>query len=102
MNIVVRIVVEKHHFSTSEESRRFQKPLKDFMHLGKMKKTAKDLDQMLERWMKEHQQERKLLSADELEQDFMHAMLPVMDSDPSAQIFETSIKATCLVILRPD
>ncbi|KAL8123196.1 strychnine-10-hydroxylase-like [Apium graveolens] len=122
LNIMVRMVVGKHYFSTSVESRRFQKALGDFMHLvglimvsdaipllgwvdsltgykGKMKKTAKDLDETLESWMKEHRQKRKLSSIDELEQDFMHVMQTLMDSDPSAQISNTSIKATCLNLL---
>ncbi|XP_074375585.1 cytochrome P450 CYP82H23-like isoform X2 [Apium graveolens] len=122
VNIVGRMVVGKHSFGTGEESRRFQKALGDFMHLvglimvtdefplfgwidsltgykGKMKKTAKDLDEILEFWMKEHRQKRKLSSIDEVEQDFMHVMLNVMDSDPSAQISDTSIKSTCLNLL---
>ncbi|KAK1358043.1 Xanthotoxin hydroxylase CYP82C [Heracleum sosnowskyi] len=122
MNIIVRMVVGKHYFSTGEESRRFQKALENFMYLmgsimvsdafplfgwidsltgykAKMKKTAKDLDQILDRWMKEHREERKLSSINELQQDFMHVMLTVMDSDPSAQISDTSIKGTCLNLL---
>ncbi|XP_074382324.1 cytochrome P450 CYP82H23-like isoform X2 [Apium graveolens] len=125
LNIMVRMVVGKHCFSTGEESRRFQKALGDFMHLvglimvsdaipllgwldsltgykGKMKKTAKDLEEILESWMKEHRQKRKLSSIDELEQDFMHVMQTLMDSDPYARISNTSIEATCLVSLKPN
>ncbi|KAL6580378.1 hypothetical protein OROMI_008402 [Orobanche minor] len=65
-----------------------------------MKKTAKERDQILEGWMKGHQQKRALTSIDEQEQDFMHVMLSVMESDPSAPITDTYIKVTCLSSIR--
>ncbi|KAL8093592.1 hypothetical protein AgCh_035468 [Apium graveolens] len=49
--------------------------------------------------MKEHRQKRELSSIDEQEQYFMHVMLSVMESDPSAQITDTSIKGACLSLL---
>ncbi|KAL8116187.1 hypothetical protein AgCh_022616 [Apium graveolens] len=126
MNIMVRMVAGKRYFGTgvhkSEESQRFQKALGNFVHLvgsslvsdtvplfgwidsltgykGKMKRTAKEMDQIIESWMKEHRQKRELSSIDELEQDFMHTMLSVMKSDPSSQITDTAIKGTCLSLL---
>lgn len=126
MNIIVRMVAGKRYYGTgvnnNEESRRFQKALGDFMHLvglfmisdsfplfgwidsltgykGKMNKTAKEIDQILEGWMKEHRQKRALTRIDEHDQDFMHVMLSVMESDQSAPITDTNIKGTCLSLL---
>ncbi|KAK1395067.1 Xanthotoxin hydroxylase CYP82C [Heracleum sosnowskyi] len=126
MNIVVRMVAGKRYFGNggyeNEESRRFQKASEDFLHLiglfmvsdavplfgwidslsgykGRMKKTAKDIDHVLEGWINEHHQKRKLSCINESEQDFMHVMLSIMESDPDAQISDTSIKATCLSLL---
>ncbi|KAK1364221.1 putative cytochrome P450, family 82, subfamily C, polypeptide 4 [Heracleum sosnowskyi] len=125
-NVVVRMVAGKRYFCDggfkNEEARRFQQATKNFLHLvglfmvsdvvplfgwidsltgykGKMKKTAKEMDSILEGWMKEHQQKRKLSSIDELEQDFMHVMLSIQESDPSAQISDTAVKGTCLTLL---
>ncbi|KAL8116188.1 hypothetical protein AgCh_022617 [Apium graveolens] len=125
-NIVVRMVAGKRYFGNggheNEESRRFQKASEDFMHLlglfmvsdavplfgwidsltgykGKMKKTAKDMDHILEGWIKEHHQKRKISCIDESEQDFMHVMLSFMESDPDAHNSDTAIKASCLSLL---
>ncbi|KAK1364219.1 hypothetical protein POM88_039780 [Heracleum sosnowskyi] len=122
-NVVVRMVAGKRYFGDSgfknEEARRFQQATKNFLHLvglfmvsdvvplfgwidsltgykGKMKKTAKEMDSILEGLMKEHKHKKKLSSIDELEQDFMHVMLSIQESDPSAQISDTAIKGTCL------
>nr|XP_017220500.1 PREDICTED: cytochrome P450 CYP82H23-like [Daucus carota subsp. sativus] len=125
-NIVVRMVAGKRYFGNgeykNEEARWFQKASKDFLHMvglfmvsdavplfgwvdsltgykGKMKKTAIVMDNILEGWMKEHKQKRKLASINESEQDFMHVMLSIMESDPDAQISDTTIKGTCLSLL---
>ena len=127
-NIVVRMVAGKRYFGNgeykNEEARWFQKASKDFLHMvglfmvsdavplfgwvdsltgykGKMKKTAIVMDNILEGWMKEHKQKRKLVSINESEQDFMHVMLSIMELDPDAQISDTTIKGTCLVNLHP-
>ncbi|KAL1831575.1 hypothetical protein ACET3Z_001226 [Daucus carota] len=85
-NIVVRMVAGKRYFGNreykNEEARWFQKASKDFLHM-----------------MKEHKQKRKLASINESEQDFMHVMLSIMESDPDAQISDTTIKGTCLSLL---
>ncbi|WOG82373.1 hypothetical protein DCAR_0101537 [Daucus carota subsp. sativus] len=117
-DMAVRTVIAGKRYSgtgvqNDEESRRLQEGL--FMvsdavplfgwvdsltgYKGKMKKTAIVMDNILEGWMKEHKQKRKLASINESEQDFMHVMLSIMESDPDAQISDTTIKGTCLSLL---
>ena len=127
-NIVVRMVAGKRYFGNAdyknEEARQFQKASEDFLRMvglfmvsdavplfgwidsltgykGKMKKTAIAMDNILEGWMEEHKQKRKLSNIDESDQDFMHVMLSIRESDPEAQISDITIKGTCLVSLCP-
>ncbi|WOG87307.1 hypothetical protein DCAR_0206530 [Daucus carota subsp. sativus] len=126
MNIMVRMLAGKHSSGNGEnkngESEHMQKALGDYLHLvaffmvsdavplfgwidsltgykGKMKKTTAVMDNILEGWLKEHKQKRKLSLISESEQDFMHIMLSIMESDPDAQITDTTIKGTCLTLL---
>lgn len=124
-NIVVRSVAGKKYSGTgvygNKESRRFQKAMADFMHLaglfmvsdalpllgwidtlrgyrGKMKKTAEEIDNVLGTWLKEHQQKRKNISTNQLEDDFIYVMLSAMDDNQFPDIdTDTAIKGTCLV-----
>ncbi|KAF3435664.1 hypothetical protein FNV43_RR22755 [Rhamnella rubrinervis] len=125
MNIIVRMVAGKSYFgpgpSGVEESRKCQKALASlFWFLGlfmatdavpflgwldvvrgyvrEMKKTARDLDCVLGRWVDEHRHLRLRGSIEKEEQDFIHVMLSVMDEgELSADEADTVIKATCLL-----
>nr|XP_017233356.1 PREDICTED: cytochrome P450 82C2-like [Daucus carota subsp. sativus] len=126
MNIMVRMLAGKSYFGNgeckNEESKEIQKGLEDYLNMaglfmvsdaaplfgwidsltgykGKMKKTTAVMDNLLEGWVKEHKQTRKLSLINESEQDFIHVMLSIMESDPDAQISDTTIKGTCLTLL---
>ncbi|RVW58375.1 Cytochrome P450 82C4 [Vitis vinifera] len=65
----------------------------------KMKGTARQLDQVIGRWVEEHRQKRLSGSINEAEQDFIHAMLSVIDDAQFSghdHDHDTVIKATCL------
>lgn len=126
-NIVVRTVAGKKYSGTgvhgNEESRRFQKAMADFMHLGgllmasdalpllgwidtfkgykgKMKKTAEEIDYILGSWLKEHKQKRKNTSNNHSEEDFIYVMLSAMDANQFPDIdTDTAIKGTCLSLI---
>ncbi|KAF3435663.1 hypothetical protein FNV43_RR22754 [Rhamnella rubrinervis] len=127
MNIIVRMVAEKRYFgsgpSGAEESRQCQKALASFLYfvgvfmatdavpfLGwldvvrgyvrEMKKTARDLDCVLGRWVDEHRRRRLRGRIEQEEQDFIHVMLSVMDEgEVSADEADTVIKATCMSLI---
>lgn len=67
-------------------------------HEKAMKKTAKELDEVMEGWLKEHKQKR---STDEVkgEKDFMYVMLSLLDEAQELPSYDadTINKATCLV-----
>ncbi|KAB2036117.1 hypothetical protein ES319_D04G201200v1 [Gossypium barbadense] len=118
-NIIVRMVAGKRYHGTSEESRRFQKALSDFFYLaglflasdtipflgwldvvmgniGKIKRTAKELDFAIGSWVNEHR-ERRLDKGIEGNQDFIDAMLSIMDeNNVPIQEADVTIKANCL------
>lgn len=65
-----------------------------------MKRTAKELDNMVEKWLDEHKQRRLLHGKGKEDQDFMDVMLRIVDSiDVSEYDADTICKATCLVCL---
>ncbi|KAH7524022.1 hypothetical protein FEM48_Zijuj06G0074300 [Ziziphus jujuba var. spinosa] len=129
LNIIFRMVVGKRYVgattpSEMEESERCRKALRDFFKLGggfvisdalpflrwldlgghgkAMKQTAKELDDVLERWLKQHKQKRVSRSGEI--HDFMDLMLSVLDEaedhqSPSTYDSDTINKATCLLIL---
>ncbi|KAJ4827441.1 hypothetical protein Tsubulata_011095 [Turnera subulata] len=129
MNIIVRMIAGKRYFGDSrednnEESRRCQKAFCDFLHLvglflvsdavpllgwldsvmatvGKMKRTAREIDSVLGSWVNEHRQKRLKGSIEEEEQDFIHVMLSMMDGDQISSLHDTDtiIKANCLSLL---
>ncbi|TYH23002.1 hypothetical protein ES288_A04G174800v1 [Gossypium darwinii] len=120
-NIIVRMVAGKIYHGTSEESRRFQKALSDFFYLaglflvsdtipslgwldivmgniGKIKRTAKELDFALESWVNEHR-ERRLHRGIEGNQDFIDVMLSIMDeNNVPTQEADVTVKANCLTL----
>ncbi|XP_043697641.1 cytochrome P450 CYP82D47-like isoform X2 [Telopea speciosissima] len=128
LNIIVRMVAGKRYFgkADAEEAKRCQEGVREFFHyIGlfvvsdafpflegldlhgyekAMKKTAKNLDSIVDGWLKEHKKKR---SSDEYakakgssdHQDFMDVMISIMeDSKISSTDYdaETVIKATCL------
>lgn len=62
-----------------------------------MKKTAKELDQVLQEWLEEHKRKGSSGSGEGDEQDFMGVMLSVLDEEISGYGVDTINKATCLV-----
>lgn len=70
-------------------------------HEKAMKKTAKELDHVLERWLEEHKRKRNSATSTCEPDDFMDMMLSLLDD--SIQEFrgyttaDTINKATCLV-----
>ncbi|XVF63954.1 hypothetical protein PTKIN_Ptkin09bG0128200 [Pterospermum kingtungense] len=130
LNVVVRMVAGKRYFGASAvgddgEARRCQKAISQFFHLigifvvsdalpflwwldmqgheKAMKKTAKELDDLLEVWLKEHRQRR--ISGGikaEGQQDFIDVMLSLQEEGHLSNFQydeDTSIKSTCLALI---
>ncbi|GMI76926.1 cytochrome P450, family 82, subfamily C, polypeptide 2 [Hibiscus trionum] len=125
-NIALRMVGGKRYFGENAdceeaEARRCRKVMRDFLHLfgvfelsdaipslgwmkllgyeRDMKRTAKELDSVVGGWLEEHKQKRVSSGGVIKEQDFMDAMLNILE-DPNIDVTEfdadTIIKATCL------
>ncbi|GFY86917.1 cytochrome P450, family 82, subfamily C, polypeptide 4 [Actinidia rufa] len=101
LNVVVRMVAGKRYFGAGadcddDEARRCQKAI-----TSAMKKTAKELDSILEGWLEEHRQRRRAGEATS-EQDFIDVMLSLQEEGCLSN-FEhdsnTSIKSTCLALI---
>ncbi|XP_050231590.1 xanthotoxin 5-hydroxylase CYP82C4-like [Mercurialis annua] len=128
LNIIVKMVAGKRLFGSNgiedDDSRRFSKALSEFFNLtgmilvsdtvpilgwldlvkgyvGKMKKTAMELDSVLGRWVKQHRE--KMIeehNIKEEDRDFIYVMLSVLDDGSiSADEIDTIIKATCLSLI---
>ncbi|KAJ4826982.1 hypothetical protein Tsubulata_038903 [Turnera subulata] len=127
MNIIVRMIAGKRYFGDSrkdnnEESRRCRKAFSDFFYLvglflvsdavpwlgwldlvmgtvGKMKRTAREIDSVLGSWVNEHRQKRLNGNINEEEQDLIHVMLSTMDGDQISSLHDanTIVKANCLL-----
>jgi len=128
LNMVVRMVAGKRYFGASatcddDEARRCQKAINQFFHLigifvvsdalpflrwfdlqgheRAMKKTAKELDSILEGWLQEHRMQRVDGEVKvEGEQDFIDVMLDLQKTGHLSNFqydSDTSIKSTCLV-----
>ncbi|KAM4129621.1 hypothetical protein ACJW30_01G037600 [Castanea mollissima] len=65
-----------------------------------MKKTAKELDDVAEEWLKEHKQ-RKISGGVKEHQDFMDVMLSIVTDDDETSNYDvdTIVKATCLALI---
>ncbi|XP_058069218.1 cytochrome P450 CYP82D47-like [Magnolia sinica] len=70
-------------------------------HVRAMKRTAKELDSLLSRWLDDHRRRMRSDGGDDVgEQDFMDAMLTVLERDPiSSYDTDTIIKATTLILI---
>ncbi|KAL6347923.1 hypothetical protein AAG906_037652 [Vitis piasezkii] len=66
-------------------------------YTAKMKRIAREVDQVLGSWVEEHRRKRFSGSMNEAVQDFIHVMLSVIeDGQFSDHDHDTVIKATCL------
>lgn len=119
-------VAGKRYFGTvtnDYESRRCRKALEDLLYLSgifmvsdaipslgwldtvrgytaKMKRIAREVDQVLGSWVEEHRRKRFSGSMNEAVQDFIHVMLSVIEDDQfSDHDHDTVIKATCLTLI---
>uniref|UniRef100_A0A6M2E970 Cytochrome P450 n=1 Tax=Populus davidiana TaxID=266767 RepID=A0A6M2E970_9ROSI len=127
MNIIVRMLAGKRYFGTDtngdEESARFLKALGDFFYLlglflvsdavpflgwldfvkgfvGKMKRTATEIDCVFSSWVEDHRRNRLNGSINEEERDFIHVLLSNLeDGKISAVDTDTAIKGTCLSLI---
>ncbi|KAK9989028.1 hypothetical protein SO802_029267 [Lithocarpus litseifolius] len=65
-----------------------------------MKKTAKELDDVIEEWLKEHKQ-RKISGGVKLHQDFMDLLLSIVTDDDETFSYDvdTIVKASCLALI---
>jgi hypothetical protein len=67
-------------------------------YIGKMKRTARELDCVLGSWVDEHRRIRLNRSISEEEKDFIYVMLSIMDDgNISVDEADTTVKASCLV-----
>lgn len=124
-NIALRMVGGKPYYGGGDgyaegEARRFKKALRDCVCLfgvfvlsdsipflgwldfngyeKAMKRTASELDSLVEGWLEEHKKKRAMSINGKEEQDFMDVMLNVLqDTEISGYDSDTIIKATCLV-----
>ncbi|OMO74937.1 Cytochrome P450 [Corchorus olitorius] len=130
LNVIVRMVAGKRYFGASAvcddgEARRCQKAIGQFFrligifvvsdalpflrcldvqgHEKEMKKTAKELDDLLEGWLKEHRERRVSGGTKtEGEQDFIDVMLSLHEEGQLSNFqydADTSIKSTCLALI---
>ncbi|KAL2348438.1 hypothetical protein Fmac_002438 [Flemingia macrophylla] len=122
-NIVLRMVRGKSYRDDHAEgvARRYKKVMRDCMSLfgvfvlsdaipflgwwdingyeEAMKRTASELDPLVQGWLEEHKNGTLRVNGKE-EQDFMHVMLNVLqESDISGYDSDTIIKATCLNLI---
>ncbi|XP_042501979.1 demethylepipodophyllotoxin synthase-like [Macadamia integrifolia] len=67
-----------------------------------MKRSAKNLDSILQGWLEEHRRERSSMSSNKMrvEQDFMDVMISILEETKISDFdAETVIKATCLNLI---
>ncbi|KAK8687242.1 hypothetical protein V6N13_086068 [Hibiscus sabdariffa] len=123
-NIALRMVGGKRYFGPNAdceeaEARRIRKVMRDFLHLfgafelsdaipslgwlkflgheKAMKRTAKELDSVVGGWLEEHKQKRVSSGGVIKEQDFMDAMLNILEDAHVTEFHSDTItKATCL------
>lgn len=126
LSVMVRAISGKRYFgihADGDEPKRGKKALDDFIVLlglfmvsdaipflgwldkvrgytSKMTRIAKEMDDVVESWVKEHRQQRLSRNSNEAQHDFLHAMLSIIDDSKlqfSGYDPHTVIKATCLV-----
>ncbi|RZC55651.1 hypothetical protein C5167_014505 [Papaver somniferum] len=129
-NVVARMIDGKRYFGKNtnddeEETRRYREAMNDFMHLvvifvvsdavplvggldfqgykKRMKKTAKEIDYFLGKWVDEHRQRLKyknVSNADQQDDDFIDVLLLNLNDQPIyGRDTDTIIKSTCLSLI---
>ncbi|KAG5230991.1 cytochrome P450 [Salix suchowensis] len=112
LNVILKIVVNRRYVDygshREERPRMFvvsdALPFLRWMDLGgvekAMKRTAKNIDQVAEKWLEEHKQKKESGTA-KREEDFMDLLLSVLDDaeEFSNLNIDTINKATCLVLI---
>ncbi|CAH2077302.1 unnamed protein product, partial [Thlaspi arvense] len=131
LNMIVRMVAGKRYFGGSsassedtEEAMQCKKAIAKFFHLigiftmsdafptlgwfdpqgheKEMKKTGRELDVILERWIETHRQQRKVSGKKENDSDFIDVMLSLAEQGKLSHLqydANTSIKSTCLALI---
>ncbi|KFK29807.1 hypothetical protein AALP_AA7G181700 [Arabis alpina] len=132
LNMIVRMVAGKRYFGggsasseDTEEARQCKKAIAKFFHLigiftvsdafptltwfdlqgheKEMKKTGRELDVILERWIENHRQQRKVTEKNENnDSDFIDVMLSLAEQGKLSHLqydASTSIKSTCLALI---
>ncbi|XP_038715775.1 cytochrome P450 CYP82D47-like [Tripterygium wilfordii] len=123
LNVIFRMIVGRRYTGDGQDSGGWKLALREFFELsGKfvvadalpflrwldlggdekaMKKTAKELDYVVEEWLEEHKKKRS--SGGRVDQeDFMDVMLSVLDDEnvlPVGHSAHTTNKATCLTLI---
>ncbi|XP_071904346.1 strychnine-10-hydroxylase-like isoform X2 [Coffea arabica] len=130
LNVILRMVVGKRFFgavdvSTEEEARLCQNVMREFFHLTglfvladsvpylrwldwggyekKMRVNAREMDQLANRWLKEHRQKKQAGEATSDHRDFMDVMLSLKEAAAIAAVggydADTITKATCTILI---
>ncbi|KAJ4973124.1 hypothetical protein NE237_006298 [Protea cynaroides] len=129
MNLVLKMVVGQRYFSVlgaeyDEEVLWIQNTIDDFFRLAgvsvasdalpsflswidwdgqqsAMKKTAKDMDLIADRWLQQHRQKRLSEKVDAEEQDFMDVMLSILEGDTQFHGIDrdSAVKSTTMALL---
>ncbi|KAK3038183.1 hypothetical protein RJ639_029637 [Escallonia herrerae] len=128
LNVILRMVAGKRYFGASAsgdeaEARRCQKVMRAFFHypglflvsdmipflgwldLGGhekgMKETAKEMDSIVEEWLKEHREMRSSAEDEGVQKDFIDVLLSAVDGAVNLSGFDadTITKATCLTLI---
>nr|H2DH24.1 RecName: Full=Cytochrome P450 CYP82D47 [Panax ginseng]AEY75221.1 cytochrome P450 CYP82D47 [Panax ginseng] len=127
LNVVLRMVAGKRYFgggnaNDDEEARRCRRVWREFFRLHgvfvvadslpflrwldlggyekAMKKTAKEMDNIVSGWLEEHRMKRNSSDEDNTQQDFMDVMLSaVKNVDLCGFDADVVIKSTCMVLI---
>ncbi|KAG7622551.1 Cytochrome P450 superfamily [Arabidopsis suecica] len=131
LNMMVRMVAGKRYFGggslspeDAEEARQCRKGVANFFHLvgiftvsdafpklgwfdfqgheKEMKQTGRELDVILERWIENHRQQRKVSGTKHNDSDFVDVMLSLAEQGKFSHLQHdaiTSIKSTCLALI---
>ncbi|KAK2997946.1 hypothetical protein RJ639_026334 [Escallonia herrerae] len=128
LNVILRMVAGKRYFGSSAsgdeaEARRCQKVMRAFFHypglflvsdmipflgwldLGGhekgMKETAKEMDSIVEEWLKEHREMRSSAEDEGVQKDFIDVLLSAVDGAVNLSGFDadTITKSTCLTLI---
>ncbi|XP_038715770.1 cytochrome P450 CYP82D47-like [Tripterygium wilfordii] len=124
LNVIFRMIVGRRYIGDGQESGGWKLALREFFELsGKfvvadalpflrwldlggdekaMKKTAKELDYVVEEWLEEHKKKKRSGGGRVDEEDFMDVMLSVLDHEndpPAGHSAHTTNKSTCLALI---